>query len=439
MAVVESMVVGVIVIAGVTAVATMKDPTSPSGGARSALTDAAMDVLAILDELPAENPAYYSSLEEIITLAVQGNRAPLKEKLDEYFPPGVRYEMFLDNGRGGIYPVYSLNETPGTESITSAHILSPHWTHLYMMPLVEQVSGTVPLDALGIPTPPISNTLTINAVLVRNSYVDKTTQVQLTTANNFPMNLSTGTSVRTTGAVAPEYRKFALPGNPSYQPGFEVPYTTTATWVEYKTDSLLVTQDVAKQVVRHNHSFAQTTTPLFNVHPTYTLSSTISAVLNALPTGSRWQASATDYNLSDDATFTWNYNALIGTIIADNRTVRIHSPAGGVEQNDFKTSDVLAGSYTWEIPYNSLWGTYVAEIEISAHDPLDAAKIYLFRELATFNVNPPGGFTTGQHIPPIYRVVLNAWQGEWAGDWSPLDNGSGGEGPSLLATPSRVE
>lgn len=412
-AVMEAVLVGFVIVGGVLFVATQTEPTTTEPQSRALLAAAANDALHVLGELPATNAAYGSLLEEYVTEALQKDCTNLERKLDAYFPTGVTYNVYLENGEGSQIVVCENGDVDG-EQITAFTLMSPHWTNVYLVANVSRVAGTVALNAVGAVTDATSNPLEVQGIIVRNSYIDEVSDVTLSFGNAHGVPFNAFEGIRYTGEVHPEYRD-AL----GYTSGYDVPYTTNALWTDYLASAADLTQPVGEFEATHNLPIAQNTSTLYEVHPRYGAAASISQNLQEMEAANRFQTDKRDASLESDVTFSYSYDGLL-TLAKPLRfsagSITVYNPVGS-EVALYPLVSV-SGAKSYSIPKTALWGTYVARLELH-FDELDAitglpvGTIHVVNQIAYFNVNPPQWADLPDHISPVYRVTVTAGFEGW--------------------------
>lgn len=369
------------------------DPGEP-GEARvaRALDASARDALATLDALPAEDPAFSTRLEELVTRAAAGEASGLEAGIAALLPPGASFQVELDNLAGG--RLHLAGEKGAWADASPGIPLAPRWSYLVLRADVEQHAGATALDSL-----------VVRGVLVRLSYADTTTPVTLTLANGHTMSLAPGGVLRSSAASPPET---------PLVPGYAVSYDTS--------NALAWATDVA-DASQAESSFGAAVDPsvgvprsIYVVHPRYTLAGEISRAMLDARAGVSFGTvgGATDYRAGDTVALEYDAGGIPGVVMVEG-VVRVWDPVGRLVSTGPTTASNgrITGTYTYAIPRETLWGTHVAEIAVTMRDPLDATETYLAHRLAAFHVNPSAGFASGAaHVPPHYRVILHAWAPE---------------------------
>lgn len=356
------------------------------------LDGAARDALATLDALPAEDNAFASRLEELVTRAAAGERAGLEEQVRALLPPGASFQVELDNLAGG--RLHLAGEEGAWVDASPGIPLAPRWSYLVIRADVEQHAGATALDSL-----------VVRGVLVRLSYADTTTPVTLALANGHTMSLGPGSVLRSSAASPPET---------PLGDGYAVPYDTSNA-LSWAADASDLSQAEA--------TFSADVDPgvgvpssIYAVHPRYTLAGEISRAMLDARAGVTFGTvgAATDYRAGDTVVLEYDAGGIPGVVMVDG-AVRVWDPVGRLVSTGptAASNGRITGSYAYAIPRATLWGTHVAELEVTMRDPLDATETYLAHRLVAFNVNPSAGFASGAaHVPPHYRVLLHAWAPE---------------------------
>lgn len=394
----EMVALAAVLVVGLAALATFESGAAGRARVATSLDRDAEGALATLDALPPENPAYASKLEELVTRAVAGNPAPLEEAIEPLLSKGARFEVQLDNLGGG--RLHIAGDVGKSVPVSRGVVILPHWSHLVLRADVEDHAGSTALDVLSI-----------RAVLVRLSYVDEDTSVTATLANGEVIAFSTGSPVRASVATSPERASALGP-----IAGYAVPYDTSSL-VPWLADASDFAQPVASFGATYSPGFDGPAV-LYRVHPSNAAAAQVSQFLLDGSSGVAFGTStgATDYSAGQVVTLEYDAGDVPGVVVAA-ATVRLWSPVGVVIAEETVTTlgGRIEGAFTYAIPVATLWGTHVAELEVTLADPLDATETYLAHRLAVFHVNPSAGFRSGvAHIPPLYEVRLHAWYPDYS-------------------------
>lgn len=151
--VMETMVVGIMVVGAVVAVSTMNAPVSDTEGFKTSqehLVQDALDALAAQPSRDASKVIFGSLLEEYVMKAVAGQKSPLMDYLNRTLPSGSQYNVFLDTGFGRPVNVVS-GGSPSAESQAGATSFVPKMSYVFMVPEFQSYQHDFHMNVLAIP------------------------------------------------------------------------------------------------------------------------------------------------------------------------------------------------------------------------------------------------------------------------------------------------
>ncbi|MHB8605045.1 MAG: hypothetical protein ACYDCK_07275 [Thermoplasmatota archaeon] len=430
MQVLEAILIGTLMLGSVLFVTNYSAPAPSTQAAHDRLQQSACDALNVLGELPATQTGYASMLEQVVTESLKGDTTNLTTRLSNYFAPGTRYQMYLNNGQGD-YSIYQNADTSG-EATTCTKLLDPHWSYEIVYPDIAYISGVETCTVLNVCTP--SLLANFYAVPIRDSYLDWSAAanqsglfmqnlfaVQMTRLPNGLLQSLPNTGLPTQIGVNPEYVDYAG----VHHAGFSVPYTTTAgapvTAYGAYTASIAGTGPTQYAYGATNNLSYPVRLPLgaaYFVNPVNTVSSALVTALRASGgTNNHFttQGGKTEYTSDQTVTFNWNYNGFLGAGQSmQSRAFRVWAPFGAITTYSQQNSPQQSESFNITIPHNALWGTYVADLQFNMTTP--GLPTQVIHEVLPFTVRPPSlysGVMMMAPTPPVYRVELVAWYGDW--------------------------
>lgn len=398
LAVLEALVIGFLVVGSILYVVSLGSPSTSAPGVRASLSDNAEDAVAVLSGIPADEDAYGKSfLSKAIVEALYGQDANLTYKLDSFFPPGTRYNVWLDNGFGSRL-VAGADESPH-ERVSAAVPWQPGWSVAFVATDLRLYDAATPMNVTALP---VARGLPV-------TYGPEYAYPHVEFPNGVKLTLMNATSVP---ALNGSYAKGGAAGFPT-------------------SGSLLVEADDAfkhrSSVMRGKATYAIATDAY--------LAATGSASRLALNASKLdvtvWSEAAQAMQASRTAelgrnfTVTWDLTPYVvahaGKFAAasvNTTSVRILAPLPmlnttmGLYFAEFTASSPgFAGSATFAVPQSAFLGPHLVVVELNS--TLRGASGDLAQSARLFDrvdVAFPGGLVP---VDPVLRVVLEAWLPDW--------------------------
>lgn len=149
--VLEAVIFAILLLASIAFVVTFEVPTTQNQQEAADLEVLLADVFAVLASRasPEAPDVYRDALEQYVMEAISGNSQNLTNYLDAVLPPGVEYNMYLDNGFAR-FPVY-VSGSPPRDAVAESRLFVPKLSYTFLEPDVRYQHSEVPMSVWALP------------------------------------------------------------------------------------------------------------------------------------------------------------------------------------------------------------------------------------------------------------------------------------------------
>lgn len=393
---------------GAVALVVMTPRPGQSGAAFAAQTaDLASDVLTVLESRPADSDAYRSLLHQYVTEAYLGDPSSLTNYLNRTVPDGAEYGIYMDNGED----IEIIFETSTPVGVVESRdlVFYPDWNYAMVFSTMDRQPGAA-ITTENVCTPPpivictptttasVAGSMRVKVIPVKHSYLDRDIvddQHNLAFDNGKNFTLDVGSDgILFSGLVDPEA--------PGALNGFETPYTLTDATSYY--NSVVATGLGAPAGYGVNTSLPLTLVGediVYRVHPDYVVDAALQTFLDSQP---RVTTTETKVKPGQSATINYDFTGLplgVGWAV-QSREIHIYGPVLGHEIAN-EALPALAGTFTYDLPRNALYGTYIVEVRLGL---ANADTVQTVHDVTAFDVLRRG---VDEPVPPVYRAVVAIW------------------------------
>lgn len=143
----EAVVVAMLLMTSIVVVVSMDTPSPGVRVTRAPFERLVGDLLEGLHDAPTSD-AYQTQLERAIGQAVLGNTSGFTRVVDRTMPGGAECRLWLDNGHQRRL-VSGPSERLARESVSNSELWRPTWAYSFVVPSLDVISPTQPLDLQG--------------------------------------------------------------------------------------------------------------------------------------------------------------------------------------------------------------------------------------------------------------------------------------------------